>query len=97
MTPTDLVRRIVDENIEYIDYRFIDIQGTWHHFSTPVSQFNKSVFTTGVGFDGSSIPAWKEIHESDMLVVPVPKTARLDPFFWARNLVMFCDVFDGAT
>ena len=97
MTPTDLVRHVVDENIEYIDYRFIDIQGTWHHFSTPVSQFNESVFTDGVGFDGSSIPAWKEIHESDMLVTPDPKTARLDPFFGARTLVMICDITDAVT
>ena len=97
MTPADLVRRIVDENIEYVDYRFIDIQGTWHHFSTPVSQFNESVFTNGVGFDGSSIPAWKEIHESDMLVIPDPKTARLDPFFKSKTLVMICDVIDAVT
>ena len=53
MTPTDLIKRVGDEKIEFIDYRFIDIQGTWHHFSTPVSQFNQTVFTGGVGFDGS--------------------------------------------
>ena len=97
MTPADLVRRVVDENIEYVDYRFIDIQGTWHHFTAPVSQFNESVFADGVGFDGSSIPAWKEIHESDMLVIPDPKTARLDPFFQSRTLVMICDVIDAVT
>ncbi len=97
MTPADLVRRIVDENIKYVDYRFIDIQGTWHHFSTPVSQFKESIFVDGVGFDGSSIPAWKEIHESDMLVIPDPKTARLDPFFKSRTLVMICDVIDAVT
>ena len=57
MTSSELMRRVVDEKIELIDYRFIDIQGTWHHFSTPVSQFRESVFADGVGFDGSSIRA----------------------------------------
>ncbi len=97
MTPVDLIKRVADENIEFIDYRFIDIQGTWHHFSTPVSQFNKSIFTEGVGFDGSSIRAWKEIHESDMLIVPDPTTARLDPFFERKTLVLVCDIIDTIT
>jgi glutamine synthetase len=97
MTPADLIRRAVDENIKYVDYRFIDIQGTWHHFTAPVSQFNEAVFKEGVGFDGSSIPAWKEIHESDMLVLPDPRTARLDPFFEAKTLVLLCDVIDAVT
>lgn len=97
MTPTDLIKRVADENIEFIDYRFIDIQGTWHHFSTPVSQFNQNVFTDGVGFDGSSIRAWKEIHESDMLIKPDPKTARLDPFFERKTLVLICDIIDTIT
>lgn len=97
MTPVDLIKRVAEENIEFVDYRFIDIQGTWHHFSTPVSQFSDSVFNEGVGFDGSSIPAWKEIHESDMLIVPDPTTARIDPFFERKTLVMICDVIDTIT
>ena len=97
MTPTDLIKRVADEKIEFIDYRFIDIQGTWHHFSTPVSQFNQTVFTEGVGFDGSSIRAWKEIHESDMLIKPDPRTARLDPFFERKTLVLICDIIDTIT
>ncbi len=97
MTPEQLIKRVKDEEIEFVDYRFIDIQGTWHHFTAPVSQFNKSVFTEGVGFDGSSIRAWKEIHESDMLVLPDPRTARLDPFFERKTLVMVCDVLDTIT
>ncbi len=94
MTPRDLIRQVVDEGIEYIDYRFIDIQGTWHHFTVPISQFNESVFSDGVGFDGSSIRAWKEIHESDMLIIPDPNTARLDPFFGTKTMVMICDIVD---
>ncbi len=97
MIPEQLIKRVKDEEIEFVDYRFIDIQGTWHHFTAPVSQFNKLVFTDGVGFDGSSIPAWKEIHESDMLVLPDPATARLDPFFERKTLVMICDVLDTVT
>ncbi|MEE9161935.1 MAG: type I glutamate--ammonia ligase [Candidatus Neomarinimicrobiota bacterium] len=97
LTPDGIIRRVAEENIANIDYRFIDIQGTWHHFSTPVSQLNETVFTDGVGFDGSSIRTWKEIHESDMLVVPDPGTARLDPFFKDKTLVMICDIVDTVT
>jgi glutamine synthetase len=97
MTPADLVRRVAEEDIDFVDYRFIDIQGAWHHLSTPVSQFNESVFQDGVGFDGSSIRTWKEIHESDMLILPDPTTARLDPFFQARTMVMLCDIIDAVT
>ena len=96
-TPEGVIRYVGSEAVENIDYRFIDIQGTWHHFSTPVSQLNKSVFTDGVGFDGSSIRTWKEIHESDMLVVPDPRTARIDPFFRHKTLVMICDIVDTVT
>ena len=97
MTPADLVRRVAEEDIDYVDYRFIDIQGAWHHLSTPVSQFNESVFRDGVGFDGSSIRTWKEIHESDMIILPDPTTARLDPFFKDRTMVMVCDIIDAVT
>ncbi|MFC1747097.1 type I glutamate--ammonia ligase [Candidatus Neomarinimicrobiota bacterium] len=97
MKPAEIVKRVTDENIEYIDYRFIDIQGTWHHFSTPASQFKESIFEDGVGFDGSSIRAWKEINESDMLIVPDPLTARLDPYFERKTLVMVCDIIDTIT
>lgn len=97
MTPNELVRQVADERIEFIDYRFIDIQGTWHHFSVPASQFHESVFTEGVGFDGSSIRTWKEIHESDMLIYPDPTTARIDPFFKNKTLVMICDIIDTVT
>ena len=96
-TPASILHRVVDEGIENIDYRFIDIQGTWHHFTTPVGQLSRSVFVDGVGFDGSSIRTWKEIHESDMLVLPDPKTARIDPFFKHKTLVMICDIIDTVT
>ncbi|MFC1482045.1 type I glutamate--ammonia ligase [Candidatus Neomarinimicrobiota bacterium] len=94
MTPAEISTLIKEEEIEFVDYRFIDIQGTWHHFSTSVSQWDESIFTDGVGFDGSSIRAWKEINESDMLIVPDPKTARIDPFFERKTLVMICDILD---
>ena len=97
MSAADLVKRVKEEKIEFIDYRFIDIGGVWHHFSTPASQFGEDVFKNGVGFDGSSIKAWKEIHESDMLIVPDAGTARLDPFFHRKTLVLICDVIDTVT
>ncbi|MCK4578058.1 MAG: glutamine synthetase, partial [Candidatus Marinimicrobia bacterium] len=54
MTSEQLIKKAKDEEVEFIDYRFIDLQGTWHHFTAPVSQFNDAVLKEGVGFDGSS-------------------------------------------
>ena len=97
MNAAEVVSQVSKEEVKFIDYRFIDIQGTWHHFSTPVSQFSELIFEEGVGFDGSSIKAWKEIHESDMLVMPDPGTARIDPFFTDKTMVMICDIYDTQT
>ena len=65
---------------QVVDLKFCDLVGTWQHFSLPIEELNEATFKEGSGFDGSSIRGWKAIHNSDMLVIPDPKTATLDPF-----------------
>ena len=93
----DVLRTIKDDNIEMIDLRFTDLPGLWQHFSVPPRAFDSDSIAEGVGFDGSSIRGFQEIQESDMLVVPDPTTAFLDPFAEARTLVLICDIRDPVT
>jgi glutamine synthetase len=90
----DVLRTIRDHDVEIIDLRFTDIPGLWQHFSVPPSALDLDSITDGIGFDGSSIRGFQEIQESDMLVVPDPATAFLDPFTEARTLVLICNIRD---
>jgi glutamine synthetase len=84
-------------NVAIVDLRFIDWPGTLQHCSYPISEIDESTFEDGLGFDGSSIRGWQGIHESDMLMVPVPETAFIDPFFQHPTLVITCDIVDPIT
>ncbi|MEI7812871.1 MAG: type I glutamate--ammonia ligase [Ignavibacteria bacterium] len=88
---------IKDNNIQFIDFKFMDFPGQWQHFTVPVSQFSKSNFVDGYGFDGSSIRGWKAINESDMLIIPDPDTMFLDTFINAPTLSLTCNVHEPAT
>jgi glutamine synthetase len=96
-SPEDVLRTIKDDNIDMVDLRFTDLPGLWQHFSVPPRAFDSDSIAEGVGFDGSSIRGFQEIQESDMLVVPDPTTAFLDPFAEARTLVLICDIRDPVT
>jgi glutamine synthetase len=96
-TPDDVLKTIKDEKVEMIDVRFTDIPGLWQHFSVPPGALGLDSFADGIGFDGSSIRGFQEIQESDMLVVPDPSTAFLDPFTEAPTLVLTCDILDPGT
>ena len=93
-TAEDVLRTIKDDKVEMIDLRFTDLPGLWQHFSVPPSALDSDSFVDGVGFDGSSIRGFQEIQESDMLVIPDPTTAFLDPFTEARTLVLICNIRD---
>src|SRR4051812_11059573 len=93
-TPDDVLKIITDDNIEMVDLRFTDLPGLWQHFSVPPSALDLDSFIRGVGFDGSSIRGFQEIQESDMLVVPDPATAFVDPFTEASTLVLICTILD---
>ena len=92
--PDDVLRAIKDDRMEMIDLRFVDLPGLWQHFSVPPQAIAADSFSDGIGFDGSSIRGFQEIQESDMLVVPDPTTAFLDPFTEAPTLVLICNILD---
>jgi glutamine synthetase len=96
-TAEDVLKSIKDRNVQMIDVRFTDLPGIWQHFSVPPSAVDADVLTDGIGFDGSSIRGFQEIQESDMLVVPDPTTAFLDPFAPATTLVLICNIRDPVT
>ncbi len=96
-TVEDVLKVIKDENVQMVDVRFADLPGIWQHFSVPPGSVNEDALTEGVGFDGSSIRGFQEIQESDMLVVPDPGTAFLDPFTGETTLVLICNIRDPVT
>ena len=96
-TPDDVLQLISDEGIDIVDVRFCDLPGLMQHFSMPAGQLTADVFDEGVGFDGSSIRGFQEIQESDMLLVPDPNTAVVDPFTQHKTLDLNCFVNDPVT
>ncbi|SMC08324.1 type I glutamate--ammonia ligase [Nitratiruptor tergarcus] len=85
---------IKEEEIEFVDFRFTDIKGTWHHVTYNVKAVNEDTFKNGLPFDGSSLPAWQPINKSDMVLVPEAGTEFVDPFTADPTLVVICDVYD---
>jgi glutamine synthetase len=96
-TPKDVVQLAKDQNIQFVDYRFMDFPGLMQHFTVPVSELSEETFEEGIGFDGSSIRGWQEIHESDMLVLPDPSTATIDPFTEIPTLNLYSNILDPIT
>ncbi len=88
---------IKKNNIRVIDIRYMDFLGTWQHFSIPSTKLKESSFEKGFGFDGSSMRAWKTINNSDMIVMPDPETAKMDPFFKTPTLVFIGNILDPIT
>jgi len=93
----DVLKFVRDEGVQFIDVRFTDLPGTTHHFTFPAENFDSSVFTDGLMFDGSSIRGFQAIHESDMLLLPDPTTAVLDPFRKHKTLILNFFVHDPLT
>jgi glutamine synthetase len=96
-SPSDVMKAIKDNGVEMVDLRMTDVPGIWQHISYPAPAFGEDSITEGMGFDGSSIRGFKVINESDMLLMPDPTTAFLDPFAKYKTLVMICDVKDPVT
>src|SRR6059058_6468992 len=93
----ELLRYIKDEDVEMVDVRFCDLPGVMQHFTVPVGSFGQDVFDSGLGFDGSSIRGFQEIHESDMLLLPDPTSARIDPFRKRKTLILNFFIHDPLT
>ena len=93
-TAEDVLSYIKKNDIEFIDVRFADLPGRWQHFSLPAKAFDADAIKKGLGFDGSSIQGFQNIEESDMLLLPDPTSAFVDPFTCDKTLVLMCDIFD---
>ncbi|MGO8737844.1 type I glutamate--ammonia ligase [Rhodoblastus sp.] len=96
-TAKELLKKIKDEDIKYVDLRFTDPRGKWQHVTFDISLVDDEFFSEGQMFDGSSISGWKAINESDMKLMPDPATATIDPFFSASTLSIVCDVLEPLT
>ncbi|MCX7403637.1 MAG: type I glutamate--ammonia ligase [Planctomycetia bacterium] len=97
MKPREVLAMCREKEVKAVDFRFADFLGAWQHFTIPVGKLEEDVFEDGLGFDGSSIRGWQAINESDMLLVPVPDTAVVDPFMTIPTLSMICNIQDPIT
>jgi len=97
MTREEVIRYARENDVQIIDFKFMDLPGIWQHFSMSAKELNEDLFEEGVGFDGSSIRGFQSIDESDMLLIPDPESAFLDPFTSMPTLSMICNVKDPVT
>ena len=97
MTAKEVLELAKKHKAVMVDLKFVDFPGTWQHFTIPIEELTDNVFTEGSGFDGSSIRGWQAINNSDMMVVPDPTTAVMDPFTSAPTISMVCNVVDPIT
>ncbi|WP_433911070.1 type I glutamate--ammonia ligase [Sphingomonas yabuuchiae] len=96
-TASDILKKIKDEEIEWVDLRFTDPKGKWQHLTMVASILGEDEFTDGLMFDGSSIEGWKAINESDMVLKPDLDAVYTDPFSATPMLIVFCDVVEPST
>ncbi|MEO7244652.1 MAG: type I glutamate--ammonia ligase [Rubrivivax sp.] len=93
-TVADVMKMVKENEIKFVDLRFTDTRGKEQHVTVPVSAFDEDKFSSGHAFDGSSIAGWKGIEASDMLLMPDPVTANIDPFYEEPTLFLSCDVIE---
>ena len=96
-TPREVIDFAKEQKATVVDLKFLDFPGTWQHFTVPVRSLDEESFEEGFGFDGSSIRGWRNINESDMIVIPDPNTAFIDPFMREPTLSIIGDIFDPIT
>jgi len=96
-TGNDILKKIKDEGIKYVDLRFTDPRGKLQHVTFDQTMIDEDIFEEGTMFDGSSIAGWKAINESDMVLMPDPNSAYIDPFFSASTLAINCDILEPLT
>ena len=96
-TPKSVIEMAKNEGAKMVDIKFVDTFGTWQHFSMPIGELTEDAFSEGLGFDGSSIRGWKSIEASDMLAMPDPDTAFIDPFCSVPTLSLTCTIAETGT
>ena len=97
MTPKEAVDFAKKNNARVVDVKFMDLLGSWQHFSVPMSELEEHLFSEGLGFDGSSIRGWQAINASDMIVIPDPTTTVMDPFTKIATVSMIGNIVDPIT
>src|SRR5215813_14624378 len=97
MKAKDVLGLAKDRGAVMVDLKFMDFVGLWQHFTIPLPELKEEIFEEGLGFDGSSIRGWAEIHASDMLVMPDPTSAVMDPFTKDATLSLICNIVDPIT
>src|SRR5918911_1047745 len=95
--PKDVLAMAAEHKVRMVDFKFTDLPGTWQHMGLSIRQIDEDTFTEGLGYDGSSIRGFQEIHESDMILLPDPSTAVIDPFYEQNTLSIVCNVVDPIT
>src|SRR6266568_3978864 len=96
MTPEKVLQFAQEHGAKMVDLKFVDLPGSWQHFSIPIRELREETFVEGVPFDGSSIRGFQTINESDMLVIPDATTAIMDPFTSAPTLSLICYIASKA-
>ncbi|HOV13417.1 MAG TPA: glutamine synthetase beta-grasp domain-containing protein, partial [Spirochaetota bacterium] len=96
-TGADVMKFCKEKDVKFVDFKFTDLLGTWQHFTIPMGEMSEDIFKDGLGFDGSSIRGWRAIDSSDMLVIPDPATAMIDPFNETTTLSIITDIEDPIT
>ena len=96
-TVSDVLKTLKDKDVKFVDLRFTDTKGKMQHVTADVSCVDEAMFADGYAFDGSSIAGWKSIEASDMLLMPDPSSAHIDPFFAQTTMAIFCDVIEPST
>ncbi|MBL7996957.1 type I glutamate--ammonia ligase [bacterium] len=98
---SEAIKKVLDlakkKDVKVVDFKFVDFIGIWQHFTVPMDELTDDVFENGLGFDGSSIRGWKAIHESDMIIIPDPSTAFIDPFQTPTTLSLTGDIHEPLT
>jgi len=97
MKPQEVIKLMKDQDVKFVDFKFMDFPGTQQHITVPAAGMTEDIFKDGQGFDGSSIRGWAEIDQSDMLMMPDPTTAMIDPFCEHKTLTMVCTIMDPIT
>src|SRR5215218_1249619 len=95
--PGDVLALAERHGAQMVDLKFTDMPGTWQHMGMALRSLDEEAFSEGIGFDGSSIRGFQEIYESDMLLMPDPSSAILDPFYEAPTISVVCTVLDPIT
>ena len=96
-TPKQVIDLAKKAGAKMVDFKFVDTFGTWQHFSCPIGELSEEIFAEGLGFDGSSIRGWKSIEASDMLAMPDPATAFIDPFCAVPTLSLTSTIAETGT